>query len=336
MEVSTLLVGWGWTYEQLRAGWQEIEALGFDACYIGDDLFPHHFDVDPANAEAQIEVYDPWTIMPVMAETTERMRIGSLVSPAGRRHPALFAKMTSIVDVISNGRLSVGLGSGNAPDQAHALGEPYLKASQRVAKLEEEVRILDSVWRNERTNFDGEYYTANKLVSFPKPVSQPRPEIQIAFKSKKFLTRLAAEFADRVNLLGNDEAGVQAALDALQQHCTDLGTDYDRIRKGRLCSVIFTDDEVGPDERENVLRERAVQLNREPDGLIYEHHQSDFLLSYVGPPDKCVETFRERNVPLGIDELVICPDTAGENSYENVMKGLRFIASEIMPGLKNL
>ena len=117
-----------WTYEQLRAGWQEIEALGFDACYMGDDLFPHHFDDDPANAEAQVEVYDPWTVMAVMAETTERMRIGSLVSPAGRRHPVLFAKMTSIVDVISNGRLSVGLGSGNAPDQAHALGEPYLKA----------------------------------------------------------------------------------------------------------------------------------------------------------------------------------------------------------------
>lgn len=334
MEVSTLMVGWGWTYDQLKAGWLEIEALGFDACYMGDDLFPHYFDDDPANAQAQVETYDPWTVLPVMAETTKRMRIGSLVSPAGRRHPALFAKITSLVDIISNGRLTVSLGAGNSPDQQAALGEPYLSATQRSTRLEEEVRILSSLWSNERTDFEGEYYTAHKLVNHPKPVRKNGPEIQIAFKSRKFLTRLAAEFADRVNLLGTDDANVLKALDTLKQHCADLGRDYERIRKGRPCCIIFTEKEVAPDELDDVLKERALQINRAPEDIISEH--KNFILSYVGPPHGCVEALRKRTVSLGIDELVICTDTISENSYENTMQGLRILAAEVMPGLKNL
>ena len=77
------------------------------------------FDDDLANAQGLVEVYDPWTILPLMAETTERIRIGSLVSPAGRRHPALFAKMTSIVDIISNGRLIVGMGHDSKTARIH-------------------------------------------------------------------------------------------------------------------------------------------------------------------------------------------------------------------------
>ena len=334
MEVSTLMVGWGWSYDQLKAGWQEIEALGFDACYMGDDLFPHYFDDDVENAQSQVEVYDPWTILPIMADSTSRMRIGSLVSPAGRRHPALFAKMTSIVDTIANGRLTVSMGAGNSPDQRAALGEPNLSGTERAARLAEEVRILDSLWQNERTTLAGEYYTVNKMVNYPKPARRPRPEIQIAFKSKKFLTRLAAEFADRVNLIGGEDSIAQGALDALKNHCDDLGRDYNRIGKGRLCVILFTEQEVGPDQLDQVLRERARQINKKPEDMLAEH--KDLVLSYVGPPSGCVDALKRRTLDMGIDEIVMCPDTISENSYDNTMQGLRLFASEVMPRLKAL
>ncbi|NIB38414.1 LLM class flavin-dependent oxidoreductase [Pseudomaricurvus alkylphenolicus] len=334
MEVSTLMVGWGWSFEQLKAGWKEIEELGFDACYMGDDLFPHYFDDDVENAQSQVEVYDPWTILPIMADSTSRMRIGSLVSPAGRRHPALFAKMTSIVDTISKGRLTVSMGAGNSPDQRAALGEPNLSGMGRAARLEEEVRILDSLWKNERSSLEGQYYTVNKMVNYPKPVSKPRPEIQIAFKSKKFLTRLSAEFADRVNLIGGDDSIAQGALDALKSHCEDLGRDYNQIKKGRLCAIMFTDEEVGPDQLDRVLEERARQIGKKTEDMLDEH--KDLVLSYVGPASGCVEALKKRTLDMGIDEIVMCPDTISENSYENTMKGLRFFAKEVMPGLKAL
>ena len=334
MEISTLPVGWGWSYDQLKAGWQEIEALGFDACYMGDDLFPHYFDDDPAGALSQVEVYDPWTILPVMAETTTRMRIGSMVTPVGRRHPALFAKMTTLVDIISNGRLTVSLGAGNAPDQIGALGESRMKGTQRAVRLEEEVRILHSLWTQERTNFEGEYYTIRDLVSYPKPISRPRPEIQIAFKSKKYLTRLAAEFADRVNLLSNDDEHLMDVLDTLKQHCHDLGRDYQQIKKGRLCCVLFTADEVASDDWGRVVGERAIQIGRDPEDIRQEHLAMP--VSYVGPSTGCAEALRKKSVDIGIDELVIMPDTVAQNSYENTMEGLRIFAKDVLPDLKAL
>lgn len=332
MEISTLLVGWGWSYDQLKAGWLEIEALGYDACYMGDDLFPHYFDDDPANAQPEVEVYDPWTVLPLMAELTQRMRIGSLVTPCGRRHPGLFAKMTSIVDIVSQGRLSVGMGAGNSPDQTTAMGEPYLKSSERVTKLEEEIKILDSLWSKTRTNFKGQYYTVQDLVNCPKPVRPHRPELQIAFKSKKFLTRLAAEFADRVNLLGNEDDKVVAALDALRQHCEDLNRNYDEIKKGRLSAILFTDKEVRPEDLDSVLEERAAQIDYDVDELKSEH--KDFVLSYVGPVASCAKALRKRTIDIGVSEIVICPDTIGQNSYERTMEGLRIFAKEVMPEMK--
>ena len=95
-----------------RPGGSKLRHSAYDACYMGDDLFPHYFDDDPANAQPEVEVYDPWTVLPLMAELTQRMRIGSLVTPCGRRHPGLFAKMTSIVDIVSQGQADGRHGCG--------------------------------------------------------------------------------------------------------------------------------------------------------------------------------------------------------------------------------
>jgi hypothetical protein len=125
LHLSVLLVGWGWTWEQMRDGAQEIEALGFDAIYIGDDLFPHP-DVDTT-------VFDPWTVLPALAVSTSHVRLGSLVSPVGRRHPGLFAKITSGTDEISGGRLIVGMGAGNMPEQQASLDQPFAGPDERRA-----------------------------------------------------------------------------------------------------------------------------------------------------------------------------------------------------------
>ena len=334
MEISTLLVGWGWDFTELQAGWEEIERLGFDACYMGDDLFPHYFDTDPANAQGAVQVYDPWTILPVMAATTSRMRIGSLVSPAGRRHPALFAKMTSIVDIISGGRLTVSMGAGNSPDQRAALDEPLLKGVERAARLAEEVKIIDALWREGKVTFEGEHYTVRDLVSSPKPVSQPRPELQIAFKSKKFLTRLSAEMADRINLIGADDTEAQEALDTLRSHCEVIGRDYSTIKKGRLCTILLTESPIPESEFEAFITQKAAQLRQQPEDLMDEFN--NYVLSYVGPSQHCAEALAERLLPMGIDALVICADTIGESPYDNTMNGLRRIAEEVIPALREL
>lgn len=334
MEVSTLLVGWGWTYDQLRSGWIEIEELGFDACYMGDDVFVHHMDAhDAPQADAGESVYEAWTMLSAMAATTQRIRIGSLVSPCGRRHPVLFAKMTTMVDIISGGRLSLGMGAGNSPDQFGAMGIPFRSAVERTKMLAEELHIIRSLWVEGVATFEGEYYSVNGAINSPKPIQAPHPEIHIAFKSPKYTTGIAAEFADRVNILGADDSKVLEAIDALARHCRDLGRDIDEIQKGRIASLIFTEESVYPRDVPKVIRERAGTIGQDPDELIAEHEK--YVISYVGTEADCAEALRRRTIDMGIREVVICIDTFGINSYERTMAGLRNFAEIALPQLRD-
>jgi len=334
MEISTLLVGWGWTYDQLKSGWQEIEDLGFDACYVGDDMFIHHMEQgDSPPTDAEEAVFETWTILAAMAATTNRMRIGSLVSPCGRRHPALFAKMTTVVDIISGGRLSLGMGAGNSPDQFRSMGIPFGTARERTDMLEEELEIIKSLWTQGRATFQGKYYNVSEAVNSPGPIQKPHPEIHIAFRSPNFVPPIAARFADRVNLPGADDDGIVRAMDALEKHCLEQGRDYGRIIKGRLASIIFTESEVGPKDRLDVIRERAVEIGVDADELVEEHDK--YVISYVGPASGCAEALVKQTVDLGVNEVVFCIDTFTFSNYERTMAGLRSFAKDVMPRLSS-
>lgn len=325
MDVAVLLVGWGWTYAQMKAGWSEIEDLGYDICYLGDDLFPHP-DVDEA-------VYDPWTLLPAIAATTKRMKIGSLVSPVGRRHPGLFAKMTTNIDVASGGRLIVGMGTGNAPEQQRSLNQPFPPPSERAEMLREELSILKSLWTQSRTTFEGKFYQVYDAINEPKPASRPHPEIVVGLRSKKFSARVAAEFADRVNLLGADDSRIVELINAISNHCADFGRGISDIIIGRPASVLFTDHPVDAGEIEEIVEARAGLIGVDPDELKAEHKR---LLSYVGPPSGCAAALRSRTSDLGVKELVVCIDTIGRNSFERTMDGLRIFAREVLPELKRM
>lgn len=322
MEVATLLIGWGWSYDELRRGWSEIEALGYDTCYMGDDLFPH--------PKVDLSVYDPWTILPAMAATTTRMRIGSLVSPAGRRHPGVFAKTTSITDVISGGRLIVGMGAGNAPEQQRSVGQPYPGPAERTQMLREELAILRSMWTNPRTSFAGSFYDVTDAINEPKPGSLP--EILVALKNKTHLPSVAAEFADRVNALGADDCEVAELIAVITQKCRERKRNASDITFSRPASVVFTDDAVPPDDVDRVLEERAALIGANPVEMTFEHRL--WVLSYVGPPQGCAEAITKRTLDLGFNEIVICIDTIGANAYERTMCGLRTFAQQVMPALQ--
>lgn len=332
MEISVLLVGWGWTYDQLKSGWQEIEALGYDACYVGDDMFVHHMEQgDSPPEDAAESVFEPWTILAAMAATTNRMRIGSLVSPCGRRHPALFAKMTTMVDVISGGRLSLGMGAGNSPDQFRSMGIPFGTARERTDMLEEELEIIFTLWTEGRATFQGKFYNVLEAINSPKPIQKPHPEIHIAFKNPKYLPPIAAKYADRVNVLGKKKKDITRAMEALERCCIEHGRDYDRIEKGRLASIIFTESDVSLEAREDVIRGRADEIGVDADELIDEHDK--YVASYVGPVSGCADAIIEETVELGLNEIVICIDTFSFSTYERTMEGLRVFAEGVMPDL---
>ena len=331
MEVACHLVGSGWTYDQLKSAWQEIEELGFDSCYTGDDIFTHHMDGIP-HPDADGFVFETWTVLTAMAATTDRMRIGPLVSPCGRRHPVLLAKMSSAVDIISSGRLTLGMGAGNSPAQYRSMGIPFLKPAERTVRLREELHVIRSMWTQERTTFLGEYYQVEDAINSPKPVQQPHPEILVAYQGKKYLPGVAAEFADRVNLLGADDSRVMMAMDALEEKCREQGRDFGRIVKGRIACIVFTDEEVQPQDIHRAIRQRAIEISFDPDELVEE--LEEYLLPYVGPASGCAEALKKRTADLGFQEIVITIDNWGLNSYDRTIEGFRKFAKEVMPKLR--
>ena len=318
---SVLLVGWGWTVADYLDAAEEIESLGFHACYIGDDIFAHQANID-------VGTFEPWTMLPAMAMRTTSLRLGSLVSPVGRRHPGLFAKITSTADLLSGGRIIVGMGAGNASEQQQSLGIDFLSAGERVAMLGEELEILRSLWTQKRTDFSGDHYSISGGVCEPKPSRPGGPEILLAAERPKMLS-LAARYADRVNVLarGNDRAaeitrGVRRAADA-------VGRCGDSLVISRMCTVLLTDEAVDTDtERRAAIERRAREIGMDPGVL---HHELDnWIHSYVGPVGGLRRWARDSIEQLGLDEMIICIDTIDTVDYEHTMAGLRLFSSAVI------
>jgi alkanesulfonate monooxygenase SsuD/methylene tetrahydromethanopterin reductase-like flavin-dependent oxidoreductase (luciferase family) len=323
MDIAYLLAGWGWTYPEIANGCATLERLGFDICYFGDDLFPH--------PQLDASVYDTWTILPAVAAMTQRMKVGSLVSPAGRRHPGLFAKITTGVDQISGGRLVVGMGAGNAEEQQRSLHQPYLPAAERVAMLVEELTILESMWTHDRTTIAGEHYSVTDAICSPKGSGGRRPEVLIALKNARLLAPVAGRFADRANLLGNDDDAVRRLADAIRSEAQKAGRNGDDIVMGRLFQVLFTETKVDPDDVEGVLTRRAAEIGVEAEELIEYHAR---VASYVGPPAGAAQAILERTRDLGIDEVVLDIDTVGILDHRRTIEGLDILAEHVLPELR--
>ncbi|HIF92922.1 MAG: LLM class flavin-dependent oxidoreductase [Myxococcales bacterium] len=323
MYASVLLVGWGWTSEQYQKGWQEVEELGYHACYIGDDLFAHQADAD-------VGTFEPWTMLGAMAATTSRMKIGSMVSPAGRRHPGLFAKITSTADQLSNGRLIVGMGAGNAPEQQKSLNQPFRKPLERVAMLSEELDILKSMWTEGRTDYVGEHYAIKGGICEPKPISNPHPEILLGVLGRAMI-KVAGRHADRVNCLTADQDRVKIICEDIKKEALTNGRDPSAILFSRLATILFTDEVVTDTNRRGIIEARARKIGKDPE--ILRQEIEDHLVSYVGHPDRCAEWVRRSTSDIGINEIVICIDTVDTSSYEHTMAGLRTFARNVLPSL---
>ncbi len=320
MLASVLLVGWGWSVQDYLNAVKEIEQLGYHACYIGDDLFAHQ-------ADAGVGTFETWTMLPAMAACTSSMRIGSLVSPAGRRHPGLFAKITATADSLSGGRLIVGMGAGNAPEQQRSIGLPFLEPAQRVAMLEEELQILRSYWSNDRTNFMGDFYEISNGICEPKPVRSGGPEVLLGVQGARMI-ELASRYADRVNVLSTQTRQVSEVIREVRLRADAYGRNGDEIIISRLATVIIADEPVGSDdERTNAVVARANEIGMDSPTLLRE--VNEWIHSYVGPIDGLVEWVCTSTDDVGIDELVICIDTIDTVDYTHTMRGLRLFASAV-------
>jgi F420-dependent oxidoreductase-like protein len=191
--------------------------LGFDALHFIDHLLAIP---DPAG-----DILESWTTMTACAALTRRVRVGANVLCNAFRSPALLAKMTATLDVISGGRLELGIGAGWHEPEFHAYGFPFPSPGVRIAQLAEAVTLIQRLWTGERVDFEGRFYRVSGGLCRPRPAQSPRPPLMIGGAGEARMLRLVAEQADIWNASAGNYAQLDHKIAVLRRHCADVGRD---------------------------------------------------------------------------------------------------------------
>jgi len=210
-------------YETMSRCAREAEQAGFDAVWLYD-----HFHTVPT---PQLEsVFECWTSMAALARDTRTIRLGQMVTCNGYRPPSLLAKMASCVDVMSNGRLILGIGAGWYQHEYEAYGYEYPDTPERLRMLRESLQVIKAMWTEEQASFEGRYYKIRGAINEPKPVQKPHPPIWIGGGGEKVTLKLVAQYGDACNFNADVET-VRHKLEVLREHCQTVGRDYDSVLK---------------------------------------------------------------------------------------------------------
>ncbi len=168
---------------------------------------------------------DAWTTLAGLAAVTERIRLGTLVSPATFRHPSVLARMAVTVDHISGGRLDVGMGAGWYEREHVENGFPFLDAPLRFDLFAEQVEVVVRTWTEERLDYRGDRYTLRGQTALPRPLQTPHPPLVLGGSVKPRFAALAARYASEVNTLGAPLARLRDRRERLDRACAEIGRD---------------------------------------------------------------------------------------------------------------
>lgn len=225
-------------WSELEEACLRIEEMGFDSVWAHD-----HFIPSETGPSLEGPCMEGWAVLAAWAAKTKRLRLGSLVSSVTFRNPAVLAKMAATVDIISGGRLEFGLGAGWGQEEHSAYGIPFYTLRERLERMGEAVELIKMLWTSDgNCSFNGRYYQLKEAPFDPKPLQKPHPPITIGGQGEKVTLRIAAQWADAVNLYGTPQV-IRHKISVLKQHCETVGRDHKEIE------IAFTTRLIPPQHR---------------------------------------------------------------------------------------
>jgi len=224
-------------FETIAARARAAEGYGFDSFWVMDHLFQI-----PSVGKMEEPMLEGWTVVSSLIGVTNKIRLGTLVTGNIYRNPALLAKMGATVDVLSGGRLFMGVGAGWFEKEAEAYGIPHFDIPGRLRRLGEALQIIRGMWSSDGFTFEGRYYQVNNAMCVPKPVQKPHPPILIGGGGERVTLKLVAKYGDACNLFGSVET-VTKKLGVLRDHCKAVGRDFDDILKTKLGHLVIARDD---------------------------------------------------------------------------------------------
>ncbi|MCU0268007.1 MAG: LLM class F420-dependent oxidoreductase [Acidimicrobiales bacterium] len=209
--------------------------LGYDVLLAYD-----HFHNVPTPAHET--VFECWTTLAALSQVTTDIRLGQMVGCASYRNPALLAKITANLDVMSGGRLDWGIGAGWYEHEYRAYGYDFPPAAQRIRMLRETVEIVKLLWTEADATYEGRHFAVRGAQCDPKPLQQPHPPIWIGGGGEQLTLRVVARHADRSNFGGKPHEFAHK-VEVLKGHCAAVGRDDDEIVKTWSPEVFIREDE---------------------------------------------------------------------------------------------
>lgn len=309
------------SYEPMSAFAQEAEQLGFHSVWLCDHFFtlppggPRQERIRQAMGQplepesSPVEpLLESWTTLSALARDTKRIRLGQSVLAVGYRNPALLAKMAATLDVISGGRIEMGIGAGWVEAEYRAYGYEFPKASVRIAQMEEAIRIMKCMWCEPEPTFEGAHYRIERAYCNPPPIQQPHPPIWIGGEGPKVLG-VAARHANGFNARYWPPERFAARAGELAEGCREAGRDPAELRSSVMVYVV-------PDKDPARAEAERLEFPSTPD--------SGFI---AGNPAYCIERLRAY-IDAGVRRLLVSIPNLDKNPER-----LRLAGEEILPAL---
>ncbi len=290
-----------------------------------------HFHTVPEPSEEA--THEAWTLMAAFAAVTGRVRLGQMCTCMSYRDPAYLAKVAATVDIISEGRVEMGIGAGWYEHEWLAYGYGFPRAGERIKALEEGVEIFRQMWTTGSATFEGEHYQVDGALCHPQPLQGTAvPGSQgngipmwVAGGGEKKTLKIAAKYADYTNFDGSPE-GFAHKSEILKGHCDDLGRDFGQIVRSANYNVVIGRDEREVQNRLDWIREQYVRAGLTPEKA---DDQAKAAASgpAVGTPEQIIETLK------GLEQqgMTYAITYFAEAAYDT--SGIALFENEVLPEL---
>jgi F420-dependent oxidoreductase-like protein len=288
---------------------QACEESGLEGLFRSD----HYLGIDDRGRGS----LDAWATLCALAARTERIRLGTMVSPATFRHPSVLAKAAATADHVSGGRIELGLGAGWFEAEHRAYGFPFLDSQERLARFAEQLEIVHRQWTEDVFDFDGRYYRLEACRALPKPVQRPRPPLIVGGSGGRGTIEPAVGFADEYNTFFADVDTCAARRRKLDDACERAGRDPASIRFSLMTTCV-----VGADEAE--LGQRLRALGERSSGF----RDADDLPSAViaGTVERVVDRLRELEA-AGVQRVML------QHLVHDDVDMVRLLGAEVAPAV---
>ncbi|EME64891.1 LLM class F420-dependent oxidoreductase [Rhodococcus ruber] len=281
-----------------------------------------HFHTVPLPTDEA--THEAWTLVSAFAAVTEKVRIGQMCTAMGYRNPAYLAKVAATADIVSGGRIEMGIGGGWYEHEWRAYGYGFPSAPERLRRLDEGVQIFRQAWTTGTATLHGRHYQVDGAVVRPLPLQEGGIPLWIAGGGEKVTLKIAAKYAQYTNFDGTPD-GFAHKSEILRGHCADVGTDFDAIVRSANYNVAIGRTEAEVQERLDTLRARLEPYvgPEKADGALDAFRG----LPAVGTPEQIVENFTALEKQGMTYAILYFPEAAYDTS------GIELFEKEVLPEL---